>query len=110
MSGHRLYFDLKESAQPLELCLEIFPYLLDWSLSKCIEIEKEIGSKACGGPSGYIIYSSKNVDTDLLEEKVCYYTKFQEAVNIEYGLASDCALEAAPPVQLSNGSCTEANG
>lgn len=100
-----------DRATELALLDEIMVMVTDRSArkgSQCYSVE--IGNKACGGPSGYIIYSSKNVDTDVLEEKVCYYTAFQRAINVEYGLFSDCAVEAAPAVELRDGNCTEANG
>ena len=64
-----------------------------------------VGAKSCGGPSTYIIYSSKSVDESELEDLVCYYTAFQRAMNTEYELISDCALEAAPNIELVDGNC-----
>lgn len=60
----------------------------DWSFTA-------IGSKACGGPSGYIAFS-KQIDTVAFLEKVEKYTAAQKRYNQENDVISDCALEAVP--------------
>ncbi len=53
------------------------------------------GSKACGGPIGYIAYSQA-IDTALFLEKVEAHRTAQEEFNRRWEIISDCAL-AAPP-------------
>ncbi len=72
--------------------------------SQCYSIA--VGAKACGGPERYLVYSSKNVDVDALEAKVCYFNEWRASMNIEYGLVSDCAVAAPPIVELKSGDCT----
>lgn len=63
------------------------------------------GSKPCGGPWEYLIYST-SIDTDELENLVDDYNQKEEAYNIKWGVASDCAF-AIPPssVNCENNTC-----
>ncbi len=56
---------------------------------------RPIGSKACGGPTGYIAYSSK-IDTVSFIQKVNTYTENQMNFNKKWGIASDCSFPAMP--------------
>jgi hypothetical protein len=61
------------------------------------------GSKACGGPKGYIAYS-KNIDTASFLEKIEKYTKAEKEFNIKWSIISDCSLAAVPiTVECQNG-------
>lgn len=53
------------------------------------------GSKACGGPQGYIAYSN-DINTTLFLEKVAEYTKAENQYNIKWGIVSDCAVPPIP--------------
>jgi hypothetical protein len=65
-----------------------------------------MGSKACGGPTSYIIYSLSNTDEKQLSDKVKQYTDLQKALNIKYNRTSDCSLSVAPTVDCLNGVCS----
>ncbi|MGV3762563.1 hypothetical protein [Parapedobacter sp.] len=54
-----------------------------------------IGAKACGGPTGYVPYSTR-LDTAAFLKMVKTYTALQDAYNREYGIASDCAYVTPP--------------
>ena len=54
-----------------------------------------IGSKACGGPIGYIAYAS-TIDTENFLAKVEAYTAAQKKYNEENGIVSDCSLAKEP--------------
>ena len=64
-----------------------------------------IGSKPCGGPWSYLIYST-SIDMDQLEEMVELFNTKQAEFNIKYGQVSDCAF-VIPPTALicENGKC-----
>ena len=66
-----------------------------------------IGSKACGGPIGYIVFSN-NIDVAALKKMVDKYTADQKTYNIENDVISDCSL-ANPPENIGcvDGSCVE---
>ena len=54
-----------------------------------------IGSKACGGPTGYIAYSEK-IDVEAFLKKVESYTRAEAVFNEKWGATSDCALAPEP--------------
>lgn len=58
-----------------------------------------IGSKACGGPIGYLAYSI-HIDTVSFLEKVSNYTNAERAYNEKWGVISDCMM-ATEPVSIS---------
>ncbi|MFY0688285.1 MAG: hypothetical protein JXQ90_14020 [Cyclobacteriaceae bacterium] len=60
----------------------------DWSYTP-------IGSKACGGPFGYIAYSNQLNEQEFLN-LVIHYTKQQEIYNTKWGIGSDCSLITQP--------------
>ncbi|HSI70537.1 MAG TPA: hypothetical protein VK941_09910 [Gillisia sp.] len=64
------------------------------------------GSKACGGPQGYLIFSS-NVDRDELQNKVDIYTKAEATYNEQQGIMSDCSIPPEPQkLDCVDGNCT----
>jgi hypothetical protein len=54
-----------------------------------------IGSKACGGPTGYIAYS-KSIEKVSFLNKVEKYTAAQAAYNKKWNIASDCSVVGPP--------------
>lgn len=60
----------------------------DWSFAA-------IGSKACGGPTGYIAYSNQ-IDTVAFLAKVEEFTQAQRQYNANNGIFSDCSLVQEP--------------
>ncbi len=53
------------------------------------------GSKPCGGPWSYLVYSN-SIDTDLLKSKVEEFNKMQKEYNTKHGIMSDCAVVMPP--------------
>ena len=64
-----------------------------------------MGSKPCGGPTSYIIYSLSKTDEKQLSDKVKQYTDLQKELNIKYNRISDCSLLIPPTVDCLNGIC-----
>ena len=61
------------------------------------------GAKACGGPQGFIAYSSL-IDTVSFLEKIETYTQVEKDFNFKYGVVSDCSIPNAPiSVECQNG-------
>ena len=56
------------------------------------------GSKPCGGPMGYLAYSTTMgpVATAAFLQSVALYNAMHEAFNIKWEIFSDCALVPAP--------------
>jgi len=65
----------------------------------CTEAEEwtfvAIGAKACGGPTGYIAYSTQ-INEELFLEKVAYFTEQQKKFNTKWGIFSTCDVPAEP--------------
>lgn len=63
------------------------------------------GDKACGGPVGYLIYSSGNVNENQLQDLVEEFTELQSLMNDQYGYISDCSIASPPDVSCLDGNC-----
>ena len=53
------------------------------------------GEKACGGPVGYIAYST-HIDTASFLDKVDEHRAAQQEFNEKWGIASDCSVPQEP--------------
>ena len=61
------------------------------------------GTKACGGPQGYIAYAS-HMDTADFLNKIELYTEAEKEFNITWGIISDCSISPQPiAVECNNG-------
>lgn len=60
----------------------------DWSFTP-------YGSKACGGPQGYVAYSNQ-IDVNAFLAKVAMYTEAEREYNIKWGIISTCDLPPQP--------------
>ncbi|GGH09292.1 hypothetical protein FAZ19_02045 [Sphingobacterium alkalisoli] len=71
--------------------------------ASCIHSENwnftPIGSKACGGPKGYIAYPN-TIDTDAFLKLVQEYNKAEQDYNRKYDIASDC-MYVMPPKEVT---------
>ena len=54
-----------------------------------------IVTKACGGPSSYIIYSTQ-IDTEDFLEEVSEYTRAEASFNEKWDIVSDCSTPRIP--------------
>lgn len=64
------------------------------------------GSKPCGGPWSYLVYSTA-IDVELLNEKVTTYNEMEAEYNIKWGVVSDCMFVSPPTsVECVDGKCT----
>ena len=64
------------------------------------------GSKACGGPKAYLVYST-SIDTVLLQQNAATYNALENAYNKKWEIISDCAYLLPPnEVTCINGKCT----
>jgi len=66
------------------------------------------GDKPCGGPWGYLVYSSRGIDEAQLERLVGEYNEANENYNRAAGIGSDCDAGPPPPrVGCIDGRCVE---
>ena len=64
-----------------------------------------VGSKPCGGPWEFVIYSASSTDSTALAERLTAYNAFEAEMNERYGLASDCSVPNAPVLAYRDGRC-----
>jgi hypothetical protein len=65
------------------------------------------GSKACGGPQGYLVFSSE-IDTEKLKDLVNKYTIAEAAYNKQNGIVSDCSVISPPQtIDCLDGDCVK---
>jgi len=74
---------------------------------KCIEAKDwdfvAYGSKACGGPQGFVAYNTK-IDVTIFLNKVKIYTDAEKAFNIKWEITSTCDNPQAPKnIECKNG-------
>lgn len=87
---------------------EVYKEIISLSESQtCSDSEEWLftayGSKACGGPIGYIAYSKK-IDQNYFLGLVDRFTELQADYNRKTGAVSDCALAVRPTrVTCENG-------
>jgi hypothetical protein len=63
------------------------------------------GSKPCGGPREYLVFSSA-VDFFVLDDLVTEYNELDNLFNIQTGAVSDCMVVSPPTnVDCINGDC-----
>jgi hypothetical protein len=68
----------------------------DWAFTS-------IGSKACGGPTGFVAYSLKLNTTEFLD-KVEKYTNYQKEFNTKWRIISTCDVPPSPTsIECVNG-------
>ncbi len=61
------------------------------------------GSKACGGPQGFIAYAL-TIDTVAFLERIEAHRIAERQFNIKWGIVSDCAITTSPiSVACENG-------
>lgn len=63
------------------------------------------GSKPCGGPWKYLIYSLTSAEVEVLREKVEDYNVLEAEVNKREGKISDCVVVTPPAVTCLDGKC-----
>lgn len=64
-----------------------------------------LGSKPCGGPWSYLVYST-SIDTEKLEKMVEAYNKKEADFNEKWGSVSDCMFVSPPSsVNCENNTC-----
>lgn len=63
------------------------------------------GSKACGGPSDYLVYATSSGGAAELESAVEAFNNDETAYNQEYEVVSDCSFLMEPAVHCDAGRC-----
>ncbi len=68
------------------------------------------GSKSCGGPSTYLIFSQDSSNEASLNEKIKKYNELDSRNNRTQGLISTCDISISPSVFCSEQKCVKYSG
>ncbi|MBX9807617.1 MAG: hypothetical protein K2X95_07435 [Flavobacteriaceae bacterium] len=100
-------FDLISSAQLETKKQEIQNYINSFSCSESVGCSYiAFGSKPCGGPWTYLVFSN-SVNLTKVQEMVKDYNEMNRLYNIQTNAISDCSLPLPPTeVKCVNGVCT----
>lgn len=85
---------------------EIYDLVQDRSCadpSECASLP--LGSKPCGGPWTYLVYSKPRVHEIELQAKAIQLALYEEEYNREFHRMSMCDLAIAPDLECVNGQC-----
>lgn len=77
-------------------------------LSQCDIVP--IGAKPCGGPWGYLVFSTQNSNKSVLINYANRYTELDSIRNIEEDRGSTCDITPVPDLTLQNGACRGSRG
>lgn len=64
-----------------------------------------VGSKACGGPAGYLPWSTKRSNGELLARLAAEQAAAESKQNAKSGMMSTCSVEQDPGATCSAGKC-----
>jgi hypothetical protein len=64
-----------------------------------------LGSKPCGGPRQYLVYSLSVTDSARLAADAARYNQAEAEKNRQRGLMSDCSMLIEPQVSCVSGRC-----
>lgn len=64
------------------------------------------GSKPCGGPARYLVYSTAKTDESRLKQLVNEFNQLAKKINQEGNIISDCRFVTEPEVKLADGVCS----
>jgi len=73
------------------------------NISSCRAVA--FGTKPCGGPWEYLVYSNSTTQTDILLTKVATYNNLENDLNIRDNETSDCAYLEEPNLAVVDGRC-----
>lgn len=68
-----------------------------------------IGSKPCGGPWSYLVYSSETVDQEELNAAVADLYEYESGYNQQEGIGSDCSIANPASPGCVNNVCIDLN-
>jgi hypothetical protein len=66
-----------------------------------------MGSKPCGGPWKYVLYSKKNSKVPALKKKLSEYNKLDQKINEAQQVMSDCSMALEPNLKCEKSMCVD---
>lgn len=69
-----------------------------------------VGSRACGGPSDYIVYSTQSAPQEQVSALSDTITQLESTYNVQKGMVSICQHLTAPSTQCVENKCVKLEG
>ncbi|WP_372762273.1 hypothetical protein [Pseudoalteromonas sp.] len=69
-----------------------------------------VGSRACGGPSSYVVYSTKTAEQQQVEKLAKQITQLESNYNTQNQMVSICQHLTAPSTQCVENKCVKLEG
>jgi len=69
-----------------------------------------VGSRACGGPSDYIVYSTQSAPQEQVSALSDTITQLESTYNVQKGMMSICQHLTAPSTQCVENKCVKLEG
>lgn len=69
-----------------------------------------VGSRACGGPSDYIVYSTQSAPQEQVSALSDTITQLESTYNVQKGMMSICQHLTAPSTQCVENKCVKVEG
>lgn len=66
-----------------------------------------VGSRACGGPSSYLVYSSKSAATETVKQVTTKITQYESTYNAKNNMVSICQHLTRPAAQCVASKCVK---
>ena len=92
-------FNPQNQEEDLEMLQELFAEIVQMADEPCTDASEweftVYGTKACGGPQGFIAYPT-TIDVAAFLELVEIYTTDEAIYNENYGIVSTCDIPAQP--------------
>ena len=64
-----------------------------------------MGSRACGGPTSFVVTSAENPSLEALTQSIDVVTQAERDLNKKFGMMSICSVEMPPALGCSNNLC-----
>jgi len=90
---------------------ELYDAIVDYIGTPYCQWERDcrtigVGSKPCGGPWEYLVYSASTLDEEVLSGLVGIHADFEDYMNRKYGYVSTCDVPPVPETRCIDGICT----
>ncbi|MBD1582735.1 hypothetical protein [Pseudoalteromonas sp. S16_S37] len=80
----------------------------DLSCDSTMQCQVEaVGSRACGGPSSYLVYSSKSANPDTIKQLASKITHYESTYNAKNQMMSICQHLTKPSTQCVENKCVK---
>jgi hypothetical protein len=76
------------------------------TVADCVSMP--MGSRACGGPTSFVVTSNMNPSLEAVAASVALVTQAEKDANLKFPVFSICSIKTPPPLACDNNLCTGA--